>query len=186
MTSDDPVAFNTRDDENLARLIRARQLLARYNRAGPEEADLRHEILEDLLGGVAPGLWIEPPFYCDFGDNISFEAGCFVNLNCVILDGASVVIGAGTLLGPGVQIYATMHPIDPDERIYLRDGVPSYNTTAEPIWIGEKVWIGGGAIILPGVRIGDGSTIGAGSVVTKDVPGRVFAAGNPARVIRDV
>ncbi|MEM1302087.1 MAG: sugar O-acetyltransferase [Pseudomonadota bacterium] len=186
MTSDDPIAFNTRDDENLARLIRARQSLAKYNRTGPEEGDVRHEILEELLSGVAPGLWIEPPFFCDFGDNISFGAGCFINLNCVILDGAPVEIGAGTLLGPGVQIYATTHPMDPDERIYERGGVPSYNTTAEPVSIGEKVWIGGGAIIMPAVRIGDGSTIGAGSVVTKDMPDRVFAAGNPARVIRDL
>ncbi|MEO0782984.1 MAG: DapH/DapD/GlmU-related protein, partial [Pseudomonadota bacterium] len=76
--------------------------------------------------------------------------------------------------------------LDPDARIFEQDGVPSYNTTAKPISIGEKVWIGGGAIILPGVRIGDGTTIGAGSVVTKDVPDRVFAAGNPARVIREL
>ena len=185
MTSD-PVAFNVRDTENLARLIRARQLLARYNRTGQEEPDLRWQILEELLDGVAPGLWIEPPFFCDFGDNISFGPGCFVNLNCVILDGAPVEIGAGTLLGPGVQIYATSHPLDPDARIFEQDGMPSYTTTAKPISIGEKVWIGGGAIILPGVRIGDGTTIGAGSVVTKDVPERVFAAGNPARVIREL
>jgi len=48
------------------------------------------------------------------------------------------------------------------------------------------VWVGGGAIICPGVRIGDGAVIGAGAVVTKDVPPRVLAAGNPCRVIREL
>ena len=48
MTSD-PVAFNMRDTENLARLIRARQLLERYNRTGQQEPDLRRDILEELL-----------------------------------------------------------------------------------------------------------------------------------------
>lgn len=182
--SPDRAAFNTRDNKNLARLKRARHLLARYNSTGPENSDLRDEILEDLLGALPTGVWIEPPFHCDYGDNITFGAGCFVNVNCVILDGAPVEIGRGTLLGPGVQIYATTHPIHPEARMYERDGVPCYHTTAAPVFIGEKVWIGGGAIILPGVRIGDGATIGAGAVVTKDVPERVFAAGNPCVVIR--
>ena len=183
MTSD-PIAFNTRDDDKIEGLMRARRVLARYNATGPDDAEARRDILVELFGDLAPGVWIEPPFYCDFGDNIRFGPGCFVNLNCVILDGASVEIGSGTLLGPGVQIYATSHPMDPDERIYEVDGVPSYRTFAKPVVIGEKVWIGGGAMIMPGERIGDGTTIGAGSVVTKDVPSRVFAAGNPARVIR--
>lgn len=180
----DPVAFNTRDDDKIEGLIRARRVLARYNATGPEDADERRTILTELFGELAPGVWVEPPFYCDFGDNIRFGPGCFVNLNCVILDGAAVEIGAGTLLGPGVQIYATSHPMDPDARIYEVDGVPSYRTFAKPVVIGERVWIGGGAMIMPGVHVGDGSTIGAGAVVTKDVPERVFVAGNPARVIR--
>jgi len=50
--------------------------------------------------------------------------------------------------------------------------------------IGSDVWVGGGAIICPGVTIGDRSVIGAGSVVTRDIPADVFAAGNPARVVR--
>ncbi|HEY7480825.1 MAG TPA: DapH/DapD/GlmU-related protein [Gemmatimonadales bacterium] len=52
--------------------------------------------------------------------------------------------------------------------------------------IGSDVWVGGAAIILPGVRIGSRAVIGAGSVVTRDVPERVFAAGNPCRVIREI
>jgi maltose O-acetyltransferase len=182
----EPDVFDTRDDDNLARLKRARTLLARYNRTTPDEADIRRDMLDDLFGRVGAGVWVEPPFFCDYGDNIRLGAGVFVNVNCVVLDGAAVEIGPGTLLGPAVQIYATSHPIAPEDRMYQRDGVPAYNTTAEPISIGSNVWIGGGAIILPGVRIGDGSTIGAGAVVTQDVPSRVFAAGNPCKVLREL
>ena len=57
---------------------------------------------------------------------------------------------------------------------------------AKPIEIGNDVWVGGGAIICPGVKIGSRAVIGAGSVVTRDIPERVFAAGNPCRVIRDI
>ena len=52
--------------------------------------------------------------------------------------------------------------------------------------IGSDVWVGGGALVLPGVRIGSRAVIGAGSVVTRDIPGDVFAAGNPCRVIRAI
>lgn len=40
-------------------------------------------------------------------------------------------------------------------------------------------------MILPGVRIGAGAVVAAGSVVTKDVPPKCVAAGNPARVVRE-
>ncbi len=48
------------------------------------------------------------------------------------------------------------------------------------------MWVGGAALILAGVRIGSGAVIGAGSVVTRDVPDRVFAAGNPCQVVREI
>lgn len=57
---------------------------------------------------------------------------------------------------------------------------------AKPIHIGPNVWIGFDACVLPGVTIGEGSIIGARSVVVKDVPPRTVAAGNPARVIREL
>ena len=51
------------------------------------------------------------------------------------------------------------------------------------IVIGENAWIGSGVMIVPGVRIGKNAVIGAGSVVTKDIPDRCIAAGNPCKVI---
>ena len=102
----------------------------------------------------------------------------FFNFNCVVLDVCLVRIGDYTLLGPGVQIYTPLHPFNAELRRKEEFG--------KPVTIGSDVWVGGGAIILPGVRIGSRAVIGAGSVVTRDVPGGVFAAGNPCRVIREV
>jgi maltose O-acetyltransferase len=94
----------------------------------------------------------------------------------VVLDVCRVHIGAHTLIGPAVQIYTPLHPLDAQLRRHKEYGLP--------VDIGADVWIGGGALILPGVRIGDRAVIGAGSVVTRDVPADVFAAGNPCRAMR--
>jgi acetyltransferase-like isoleucine patch superfamily enzyme len=55
-----------------------------------------------------------------------------------------------------------------------------------PIIIEEEAWIGARCIITKGVTIGKGSIIGAGSVVTKSIPPYSLAAGNPAKVIKQV
>ena len=57
---------------------------------------------------------------------------------------------------------------------------------AKPIHIEPSVWIGFDACVLPGVTIGEGSIIGAKSVVNADIPPFTIAAGNPARVIREM
>jgi maltose O-acetyltransferase len=127
-----------------------------------------------LLPEVGDGAVIRPPFHCDFGYNIKLGPDVFLNFNCVILDVVAVTIGAGTQIGPAVQIYTADHPRDPAAR----------KTGAEfgrPVSIGQNVWIGGGAIILPGLTIGDDAVVGAGAVVTRDVPEGVTVLGNPAR-----
>ena len=158
---------------------RARDLLRELNKSQDEESDRRQEILRKLLGAMGNKVWIEPPFYCDYGSNISLGDNVYFNFNCIILDPARVEIGSNVLFGPNAQVYTATHPLDPVQR---RTGLES----AREIKIGSDVWIGGGAVICPGIKIGAGSTIGAGSVVTKDVPEGVFAAGNPCRAIRDV
>lgn len=178
--------FDTRADDAMAKHHRARALLRAYNATASTAAVERRRLLENLLGTVGEGVWIEPPFHCDDGANIALGAGVFINFNCVFLDGAPITLGPGTLLGPAVQIYATTHPIQAEDRMFMRDGIPAYRTSAEPVTIGANVWIGGGANILPGVTIGDGAAIGAGAVVTGDIPPNVFAAGNPCRVIRQL
>ena len=169
--------YNAADPELTADRLRARQLCHDINHARADSPDYLRSLVAQLIPGVPASASITPPFHCDYGYNITLGEGTYFNFNCVVLDVAPVRIGARTLIGPGVQIYTASHPMSPEERAKgLELGVP--------ISIGEDVWIGGGAIVCPGVAIGDGAVIGAGSVVTRDVPARVFAAGNPCRVIR--
>jgi len=157
--------------------LRTRLLIRELNDSPGNAPDVRGRVLQALIPHAGQGLWIQPPFYCDYGFNIVTGEKVFFNFNCVVLDVAAVTIGSRTLLGPNVQVYTAMHPIDHSERA-------SGLEFARPITIGEDVWIGGSAVICPGVTIGDRSVIGAGSVVTRDIPPDVFAAGNPCRVIR--
>jgi maltose O-acetyltransferase len=171
--------YDASDPDLVADRLRARRLLQQYNGLLAEPPEARLPVLRALLGEVGTGVQIEPPFFCDYGRYIFLGAGVFMNFNCVILDVSYVRIGAGTLFGPAVQIYAASHPLAADERAQGPE-------LAAPVTIGRRVWVGGAAIILPGVSVGDNTTIGAGSVVTKDIPANVFAAGNPARVIREL
>ena len=130
------------------------------------------------IGRGGESVWMQPPFYCDYGSNILLGERVFFNFNCIVLDVCLVEIGDFTLFGPAVQIYTATHPMNAELR--------RKQEFAKPIVIGSDVWVGGGAIICPGVTIGSKAVIGAGSVVTRDVPEGMFAAGNPCRVIRDI
>ena len=159
--------------------IKARLLLKALNESREDEPEKRVDILKALIPQAGAGLWLQPPFYCDYGYNIQLGERVFFNFNCVVLDVMPVTIGSRTLFGPNVQIYTAMHPMDHKERATGLE-------FAKPITIGEDVWIGGNVVICPGVTIGDRSVIGAGSVVTKDIPADVAAAGNPCKVIRSL
>ncbi|HRK60930.1 MAG TPA: sugar O-acetyltransferase [Candidatus Omnitrophota bacterium] len=171
--------YNAMDPELTEMRLRARKLLTQINqsvediRTGP-----RFELVKDLLGAVGKNVWLQPPFFCDYGKNITFGDSVFLNFNCVILDVAKVTVGSFVFMAPNVQIYTAGHPLDWQERRKVEFG--------KPITIGDDVWIGGSAIICPGVTIGSKSVIGAGAVVTKDVPNGVVVAGNPARVLKQL
>ena len=156
----------------------ARALCVRLNALDPAEAFTKKQLLTSLFGKRIHAD-ITTPFNCDYGYNLHLGEGTYLNCNCVFLDVVKIVVGKGTIFGPGVHVYTAMHSMDPAER---RAGL----VYANPVTIGENVWIGGGAIICPGVTIGDNSVVGAGSVVTRNVPEGVFAAGNPCRVIRSL
>ena len=166
------------DPDLVAGRQRARDLCQTLNATREVEVELRREILRSLFGAGGDTVWMQPPFFCDYGTNIELGERVFFNFNCVVLDVCRVRIGDFTLFGPAVQIYTPMHPMDAELRRREEYG--------KPVEIGADVWVGGGAIILPGVRIGSRAVIGAGSVVTRDVPDGVFAAGNPCRVIREI
>ena len=170
--------YDPLDPELVAARARARDLCQDLNATREGEVERRRRILEDLFATGGDTVWMQPPFYCDYGANIELGERVFFNFNCVVLDVCPVRIGSFTLVGPAVQIYTPMHPLDAELRRKQEYG--------QPVEIGSDVWIGGGALVLPGVRIGARAVIGAGSVVTRDVPEGVFAAGNPCRVIRPV
>jgi maltose O-acetyltransferase len=170
--------YDPLDAELVAGRERARDLCQALNATREGEADARRAILRELFGAGGDTVWMQPPFFCDYGANIELGERVFFNFNCVVLDVCRVRIGDYPLFGPAVQIYTPMHPLDAEQRRREEYG--------KPVDIGSDVWVGGGALILPGVTIGSRSVIGAGSVVTRDVPEGVFAAGNPCRVVRQI
>ncbi|PQB04909.1 sugar O-acetyltransferase [Aureitalea marina] len=157
----------------------ARLLFQEFNKIDENNKTKRNEVLGKLIPHTGSDLWVEPPFYCDYGSNIIMGNQVFMNFNCCILDVMQVKMGDRVMLGPQVQIYTATHPLKAKARSSGRE-------FAKPITIGNDVWIGGNATICPGVNIGNGVVIGAGSVVTKNIPDNCFAAGNPARVIREI
>ncbi|MDB5927799.1 MAG: maltose O-acetyltransferase [Betaproteobacteria bacterium] len=166
------------DSELVAARRRARDLCQSLNAAWETDQAERRRILSELFGAGGNTVWMQPPFFCDYGTNIELGERVFFNFNCVVLDVCPVRIGSFTLFGPAVQIYTPLHPFNGKLRREQEFG--------KPVDIGSDVWVGGGAIILPGVRIGSNAVVGAGSVVTRDIPAGVFAAGNPCRAIRDI
>jgi maltose O-acetyltransferase len=170
--------YDPLDSELVAARVNARDLCQALNATTETQQDERRRILRALFASGGDTVWMQPPFFCDYGSNIELGERVFFNFNCVVLDVCCVLIGSFTLFGPAVQIYTPMHPMNAEQRRRQEFG--------KPVEIGSDVWVGGGAIILPGVRIGSRAVIGAGSVVTRDIPKNVFAAGNPCRVIREI
>ena len=179
--------YDTRDPELLALAHRARALVASFAAAPSTDFAGRQSILAELLGSVGEEVWIEPPFFVDYGAHVHIGDRTFVNVNCVFLDSAEIRIGADTLLAPAVQLLTATHPIRAEERVpsvERRVGRSPYTTFARPITIGDRAWIGAGTIVMPGVTIGDDVVIGAGSLVTTDIPSGALAFGHPCRVQR--
>lgn len=159
--------------------IACKKKIQLFNQLPPDQPERMEAVLRSLLGRAGKGLYIEPPFRCDYGYNIEVGDNFAANYNLTILDVGKVVVGNNVLIAPNVSIYTAGHPVHPDSR----------NSGYEygiPITIGDNVWIGGNVVILPGVTVGSNSVIGAGSVVTKDVPEWVIAVGNPCRVVRKI
>jgi maltose O-acetyltransferase len=155
---------------------KAKNLLHRLNVIEYRITKQAREIIQELIPNVGTNLYIEPPFFCDYGYNIFCGDNVYFNVNCVVLDSAKITIGNTVFFGPGVQLYTSNHPLEAETRKTLENALP--------ITIGDDCWIGGNTIICPGITIGNRCVIGAGSVVTKNIPDNSLAVGNPAKVIR--
>ncbi|MBE6016276.1 MAG: sugar O-acetyltransferase [Lachnospiraceae bacterium] len=136
------------------------------------------ELFSQLIGkpvGEMFGLF--PPFYTDFGKNITVGSNVFINADCKFQDQGGITIDDGALIGHGVVLATLNHDMDPEKRQQLHPA---------PIHIGKRVWIGANATVIAGVTIGDNSVVAAGAVVTKDVPPNVVVGGVPARIIKEI
>src|ERR1700691_4002419 len=170
--------YDALDPELVAQRYKVRELCQQLNAEPDSNEERRRQLCRQIFGKGGDSVWMQPPFFCDYGSNILLGERVFFNFNCVVLDVCQVKIGDFTMFGPAVQIYTATHPMNAELR--------RKQEFAKPIEIGSDVWVGGGAIICPGVKIGSKTVIGAGSVVTKNIPDGVVAAGNPCRVIREI
>ncbi len=165
------------DEACFAQMSETAAKLYKYNNT--LDSSERGKMLKDILGKVGENCAALPPLRCDYGFNIELGDNVFINYNFTALDVAKVKIGDNVFIAPNVSVYTAGHPVHWEAR----------NTMYEygiPVTIGSNCWIGGNTVFCPGVTVGDCSVIGAGSVVTKDIPPRVVAAGNPCRVIREI
>ena len=97
-----------------------------------------------------------------------------------IASALSIEIGNECLIAS--HVYISDH--DHDLRDPRKSPIGNSMLMCLPVKIGNRVWIGERVCILKGVTIGDGAIIGAGSIVTKDIPTKSIAVGNPARIIK--
>ena len=141
----------------------------------PEELQ---DLFSELIGKpVDEGFGLFPPFYTDFGKNITIGRNVFINAGCKFQDQGGIFIDDGALIGHGVVLATLNHDMDPEKRQALHPA---------PIHIGKGVWIGANATVTPGVTIGDNAVVAAGAVVTKDVPADTIVGGVPAKVIKEI
>ncbi len=170
--------YQDSDPELVAERRRATQLCDEFNATAADETGLRDAVLHKLLGAFGDGSWIMPRFRCDYGYLIEIGSNSFLNYDAILLDCAPIRIGDDVSIGPRAQLLTALHPVEDHQARRERW------ESAAPITIGDNVWFGGGVIVCPGVTVGNDTVVGAGSVVTRDLPAKVFAAGNPCRVIR--
>lgn len=141
----------------------------------PEEL---REIMGRLTGRKIDDTFrLFPPFYTDFGKNISIGKDVFINSGCHFQDQGGIRIGDGALIGHNVVLATINHDLDPEE---------NRKNHYAPIKIGSHVWIGSNATVLAGVTIGDWSVVAAGAVVTRDVPSMTVVGGVPAKVLKKI
>ena len=155
----------------------ARRITFELNGAYHSMPEVR-DLFARLFGKpVDPSFRVFPPFYTDFGKNITVGKNVFINACCHFQDQGGITLGDNCLVGHNVVFATLNHGFAPEERQSM---LPA------PIVVGRNVWIGSNSTILQGVTIGDNSIIAAGSVVTKDVLANAIGAGVPARFIRSI
>lgn len=182
------IVFSPGDPELRAIKLRTHNLNLEYNKTFEDETQRRRELLAQMVGEMGENGFIQGPVFFHYGKHTKIGKNFFGNFNLTIQDDGEVTIGDRCNFGPNVTIVTPVHPMVPEERVALLDpnGQPKRLCYARPVHIGNDCWLGANVVVCPGVTIGDGCVIGAGAVVTRDIPPRSFAAGNPCRVIREI
>lgn len=142
------------------------------------EPDEIAELFSEIIGKpVGEDFGLFPPFYTDFGKNITIGKNVFINAGCKFQDQGGIFIDDGALIGHGVVLATLNHDLDPAKRQQLHPA---------PIHIGKNVWIGANATVTQRVTIGDNAVVAAGAVVNKDVEENTIVGGVPARFIKRI
>lgn len=177
---DDSQWMKTRTPESqmlFERIKVATRLSSRLSEFCLDEADSIQAAFEELIGKpVGDAFTLIPPFYADFGLNITVGRSVFIGSGCTFTGHAAIDIADEVMIAHRVNLVTAGHPLEPASR---REYI-----TAKPIAIASNVWIGAAATVLPGVHIGRDAVIAAGAVVTHDVPAGTLVAGVPATVVR--
>lgn len=118
-----------------------------------------------------------PPFYADFGKNISIGKNVFFNAGCKFQDQGGIEIGDNCLIGHNAVLATANHALEPSKNRKLNYA---------PIKICNNVWLGANVTVLQGVTIGEWAVVAAGAVVTKNVDPYTIVGGIPAKFIKKV
>ena len=167
------------DEELLKEIADCNDLCDKFNQLKPSNRKAQTKLLKKIFKKMGDNVYINKPFWCDYGYNVSVGSNFFANHNCQLLDGARISFGENVFIAPNCVFTTAEHAIDAEQR---RRGLE----VALPITVGNNVWFGAGVIVLAGVTIGDNTVIGAGSVVTHDIPSNVVAVGTPCKVLREI
>jgi acetyltransferase-like isoleucine patch superfamily enzyme len=174
--------------ERNRRLIRRWRINRHMARAGAFiRFPVEGEVLEALDEGrlvigrdtlLEPGCWLT----LSPGARIEIGGGCFLNRNVMVAALRRIEIGDHVMFANGCFVGDADHRFDDPETPVTWQGFSSKG----PVRIGSNCWFGVNCVVTSGVEIGERCVIGANSVVTEDLPRGVIAAGNPARVIREI
>lgn len=168
--------------------LNTHNLNVQYNATYEDETEKRREIINQIIGEIGEGSFLQGPIYFHYGTHTRIGKNFFANFNFTVQDDSTVTIGDNCNFGPGVTIVTPIHPLLPNERreMLSATGEKKRLCYAKPVNIGNDCWLGANVTVCPGVTIGDNCVIGAGSVITRDIPANSFAAGVPCKVIREI
>ncbi|HST55216.1 MAG TPA: DapH/DapD/GlmU-related protein [Solirubrobacteraceae bacterium] len=163
--------------ELFERIKVATRLSAKLSAYCLDETESIRKAFEELIGKpVGDSFTLIPPFYADYGLNITVGRTVFIGYECAFTGHAAIDIADQVMVAHKVNLVTAGHPVEPDKRRHY--------ITAGPIKIDTNAWIGAAATILPGVHVGADAVVAAGAVVTHDVPAATLVGGVPATVIR--